>query len=413
MLTFSAYGKGAPSPSGPTETILHSFTGYATGDGSEPRGQMARDPGGNLYSTTQLGGRNAYHNTTGGDGSVFMVAPSGAETDIYDFGSGVDGWSPMGGVITDGVNLYGTTRYGGSSNNGMVFELSPSGTGGWNEIPLWSFGGTAANDGSNPFAALMVDDSNNLYGTTSSGGEYGNGTVFELSPDGSGGYSEAVLYSFGAVAGDGGDPVGTPIMDGSGNLYGTTFQGGTGNAGTVFELSPNPDGSWTRKILYSFGNLPDGALPGSLIMYAGNLYGTTASGGANFNALNPGGTAFKLTKSGQQWTESIIWNFGKKSGKANDGEEPNGIISDTKGNLYGVTSAGGAFDGTAFKLTPPSKIGSSWTETILHNFLGGADGRIPECTMVFDLSGNLYGTTYAGGGTVAPAGVGTVFKITP
>jgi uncharacterized repeat protein (TIGR03803 family) len=329
-----------------------------------------------------------------------------------------------------GGNLYGTTFGGGAYGRGTVFELTPPSTigGNWTESILWSFGN--GNDGTLPGAGLIMDNSGDLYGTTEHGGAHQSGsdqggTVFKLTlPSASGGnWTESILWSFGNGA-DGVSPEGGLIMDTGGNLYGTTYSGGahqseTDQGGTVFKLTlPSAiGGNWTESILWSFGNGADGVSPeGGLIMdTGGNLYGTTYSGGAYGESQGGDGTVFELTPpstSGGNWTESILWSFG--NGTDGDFAEA-GLIMDTRGNLYGTTLFGGAYeDGTAFELTPPSTAGGNWNESILWSFGNGADGVQPLAGLTADTSGNLYGTTYNGGtysGEFSDDGSGTVFEI--
>ena len=204
---------------GVNESVLYSFgTGI---DGQNPYAGLIQDASGNLYGTTLYGGTNNL-------GTVFKVTPAGVETVLYSFGTGTDGQYPRAGLIQDASgNLYGTTMQGGTKNKGTVFKVTPAGV----ETVLYSFG--TGTDGQTPFAGLIQDASGNLYGTTFEGGTNGLGTVFKVTPVG----VETVLYSFGAGI-DGQTPYARLIQDASGNLYGTTFQGGTNGLGTVFKISP-------------------------------------------------------------------------------------------------------------------------------------------------------------------------------
>ena len=311
----------------------------------------------------------------------------------------VDGTTPQAGLIFDAAgNLYGTTAGGGPSGRGTVFELSPGAGGTWTEKVLWSFGN--GTDGAQPYAGLIFDPAGNLYGTTDLGGAFGYGTVFELSPGAGGTWTEKVLHSFNNDGTDGIEPLAPLIFDAAGNLYGTTYQGGAYNSyGTVFELSPAGGGTWTEKVLHSFGSGMDGEISyGGLIFdAAGNLYGTTAYGGTNDL-----GTVFELTPAaGGTWTEKVLHSFGSGT----DGTYPwAGLIFDAAGNLYGTTSGGGTAGGTLFELTPAG--GGTWTEQVLHNFGNGTDGVTPQASLIFDGAGNLYGTTNGGGSY----GGGTVFR---
>ena len=219
---------------------------------------------------------------------------------LYSFiNNGTDGIVPDGGVIFDGAgNLYGTTFSGGTHSEGTVYELTPAGGGGWTEKVLHSFDQNGT-DGAFPAAALIFDTAGNLYGTTAGGGTYSKGTVFELTPVGGGTWTEKVLYSFGNGT-DGFSPYSGLVFDAAGNLYGTAYYGGTYSRGTVFELSPGAGGTWTEKVLHSFGNGTDASQPFSGLTFdtAGNLYGTTEVGGAH-----TAGTVYELTPAGGgTWT---------------------------------------------------------------------------------------------------------------
>lgn len=266
-------------------------------------------------------------------------------------------------------------------------------------------------NGARPVAGLALDKAGNLYGTTSQGG-IGQGTVFELSPAVEGGYTETVLYSFGSHKGDGSNPTGALVLDAAGNLYGTTEQGGVHNGGTVFELSPNAGSGWRGTILHSFGKGTDGSNPknGLVIDAAGNLYGTTYYGGTNNTCLYAGssyscGTAFELSPAaGGGWTYSVLYNFGQGSG---DGYFPwSGLTLDTTGNLYGECVYGSKYGkGVLYELSPGP--GGTWAEHQLHAWGNKDDGTYPYSGMVFDTAGNMYGDSSGGGGH---GGLGTVFK---
>ena len=234
---------------------------------------------------------------------------------------------------------------------------------------------------------MIHDRKGYLYGTTNSGGDYGYGTVFRLSPSG----FEKVLYSFRGGAGYEAWPAAGLIQDAAGYLYGTTYAGGAYSQGTVFSVSP--DG--VEKVIHNFTGGADGALPmASLILDGkGNLYGTTPYGNPN-----DWGTVFRVSPSG---TEQVLYSF--VSGA--QGVRPSGsLIQDAQGNLYGTAPYGGAYGyGTVFVITP------SGVEKTLHNFTGGSDGSYPAASLIWDANGNLYGTTYHGGAY----GYGTVFVQTP
>ncbi len=383
-----------------TESVLWSFGG--TGDGAEPAAGLIMDSAGNLYGTASVGG------VTISGGTVFKITPSGAESVLLAFdGTSAIGTNPAlgvhpaGGLIMDSSgNLYGTTNSGGAHGAGTVFKISPSGT----ATVLHSFGALNSGDGQYPMAGLIMDSAGNLYGTTNGGGTTGYGTVFKITPSG----TESVLWSFDGTtsSADGYSPMAPLIMDSAGNLYGTTYSGGTSDGGTVFKITP----SGTESILWSFSFNGTGAgtgdgydpVAGLTMDSAGNLYGTTLQGGA-FNQ----GTVFKITPSG---TESVLWSFGGPG----DGSEPSaGLIMDSAGNLYGTTKYGGAYSnspnggGTVFEITP------SGTESVLWSFGGtNTDGGEPLGGLIMDSSGSLYGTTLLGGAYSANGTQsGTVFKL--
>jgi len=314
-------------------------------------------------------------------------------------------------------NLYGTTTGGGARGAGTVYELSPQSDGTWKEQVLYSFG--SPNDASAPQAGLVRDSQGNFFGTTTSGGGKANGgTVFELSPDGSGGWAEKVLFSFPE---SGAGPYGSLIMDKNGSLYGTTFRGGTVDGGTAFKLSQS-GGVWQEQILHSFGDLfgfGDGSEPiaGLTAGVNGHLYGVTLSGGTNncFRYPFGCGTVFELApKLNGTWNERVIYNF-----SGSDGFLPYGqLIFDKAGNLYGTTEYGGnaggcIYDqmlvncGTAFELSPMQ--GGGWTEKVLMNFDDKNLGGQLSNGLLLDAAGNLYGTSPIGG----PNFAGLVFEILP
>jgi uncharacterized repeat protein (TIGR03803 family) len=390
------------------EKVLFSFNGT---DGSGPTADLIFDAAGNLYGTAgggEYGAGTVFELTpTAGGGWT--------ETVLHNFGNGTDGAYPSGGLVFDAAgNLYGTTPDGGTyscfggGGCGTVFELTPTAGGGWAEQVLYSFG--SGTDGTAPYGALVFDAAGDLYGTTSEGGTYscfgggGCGTVFELTPAAGGSWTEQVLHNFNGVT-DGYQPVAGLIFDAAGNLYGTTAGGGPG--GTVFELTPTGDGNWTEEVLHTFGIGTDGAVPTAALVFdaAGNLYGTTYHGGTNNSCVYTGcGTVFELTYSGGTWWYQVLHNFGSGS----DGYWPQAnLIVDAAGNLYSTTFQGGTHgEGTVFEVTPGS--GGRWTEQVLHSF-NGADGYWPWAGLIFDAAGNLYGTTNRGGAYEA----GTIFELMP
>jgi uncharacterized repeat protein (TIGR03803 family) len=356
-----------------TEKVLHSF-GHGT-DGIFPNPGLALDAAGNLYGTTYEGGYEQGQCAPDGCGTVFELTPndSGGWTEkvLHNFNlDEMDGIEPDAGVILDGAgNLYGTTALGGDYYGGTVFEVLPAGGGRWTEKKLLNFHQRGNIDGALPQGGLVFDNAGNLYGTTSIGGDYcqsngndGCGTVFELTSNGSGGWAEKKLHSFGIDGTDGTNPFSDLTFDAAGNLYGTTPFGGDYSGGTVFQLTPNGSGGWTEKKLHNFGSYPqDGYYPSSSLTFdaAGNLYGGTSEGGDNF--CEDGytcGTVFELTpNSSGGWTETKLHNFGADD---TDGVGPGGVILDSSGNLYGITGSGGDYYcgasypncGTVFEITP-------------------------------------------------------------
>ena len=257
---------------------------------------------------------------------------------------------------------------------------------------------TGGADGYEPYAGVTLDQQGRIYGTTYLGGSHNGGVVFRLVRGGQG-WTLSPIYSFGSQDHDGNTPFARVVFGPSGLLYGTTDYGGAGNSGTVFSLQPpatackNALCPWIETILYSFTGGADGAYPqfGDLIFdQAGNIYGTTANGGAS-----GGGVVFKLTRSGGGWNESVLWNF--TSG--NDGSYPvGGVIFDNAGNLYGVTTFGGRGYGTVYKLSPTQ---SGWSETTLYSF--AAEDGYGGGGLAMDAQGNLFGITggLSGGFSVA------------
>jgi uncharacterized repeat protein (TIGR03803 family) len=260
-------------------------------------------------------------------------------------------------------------------------------------------------------APLIFDSSGNLYGTTGWGGALGYGVIFKLQPNPDGTWTESVLHAFK------GKPAKTPeaglVFDTAGNLYGTTYLSAHG-AGTVFKLTPNPDGRWTSSVLHVFGGDRDGGNPMADLVFdpAGNLYGTTLQGGRTGCYQTGCGTVFKLAPGPTGWTFSVLYRF--KPGK--EGVNPrDGVTLDNAGNLFGTTwlDSGGMGHGSVYKLAPNQD--GSWTETVLHRFKGGASGGGADSNLILDAAGNLYGTAagYHNGDCHDIDGCGLVFQITP
>jgi uncharacterized repeat protein (TIGR03803 family) len=340
-------------------------------------------------------------------------AYANGDTILHAF-TGPDGSHPRAALVADSAgNLYGTSVEGtnvacGGTGCGAVFTLAPDST----ETVLHTFLGPQSGDGAFPYAGLTAGNAGVLYGTTGDGGHnchsysHGCGTVFELTPDG----TETVLHIFKGKK-DGTLPAANLVVDKAGNLYGTTYSGGgdgCGGAGcgTIFQISSRGK----ETILHVFAGGSDGALPfGGLVAdKAGDLYGTTTEGGGAGCSDLGCGTAFKLAADG---TETVLHAF---TG-GNDGANPfSALIADGAGNLYGATTAGGSTKcddgcGTIFKIAPDGET------TVLYSFAGGADGQQPFGALIADKAGNLFGTTAYGAGTgcVFGVGCGTVFELAP
>lgn len=360
-------------------TMLYQFTGGA--DGCSPYAGLVLDSAGNLYGTTNNCGAA---DSSFGSGVVFKIDTAGHETVLYTFTGGTDGANPMAGLFRDSAgNLYGTTSRGGAGLSGVVFKLDNIG----HYSVLYSFG--TAPDGGFPLAGVVRDAAGNLYGTTNLGGAAGFGTVYKVDATG----HETVLYSFKSGIADGAYPYAGVILDASGNLYGTTEQGGAGNVGIVFKVSQ--DGHET--VLCNLPGAPGGSSPASGVTRdsAGNFYGTTRGGGAG-----DVGVVYKMDRTGH---ETVLYNF---TGGADGGDPSSGVVRDSAGNLFGTTHSGGSLSadnpycGVLYKLDP------SGHQTVLHAFTCGADGAFPEGPLARDAEGNIYGTTYAGGSGQA----GVVYK---
>jgi uncharacterized repeat protein (TIGR03803 family) len=372
---------------------LHKFTNE---EGSYPNQRLTFDMAGNLFGATCRGG--AY-----GAGGVFKLAPdpggSWTESSVYDFTGGDDGSCSHSGLIfDDSGDLYGTTDVGGSYGAGVVFELVPGSDGSWTETVLYAFTGGA--DGSYPDdPRLTFDAQGALYGTTDVGGSYGAGVVFKLTPNGNGSWAESVLYSF-TGGKDGGHPVTGLTFDSAGALYGTTCVGGAHGNGVLFKLTPNEDGSWTESVLHTFAGGKDGAYPTGWLTSdaAGNLYGSTDIGG-----LYGDGVVFKLAPTPPgRW--KIVHQF---TGEGRLYWGGCGLTFDTAGNLYGTRIVGGPYGyGIVFKLTPTSSGG--WSYHVLHAFKD-MPAAYPDGGVIFDSSGNIYGTTSGDGSKT----FGSVYEITP
>ncbi len=366
------------------QTNLYSFA--TSHSGIDPEAALVQGNDGNFYGTTRAGGTigpNSY-------GTVFRISPNGSVSNLYTFSGAYtgDGEYPVAGLVLgrDG-NFYGTTEYGGTNNPsayGTVFRISPSGS----YSNLYWFGNIP--DGNYPEAGLVQGRDGNFYGTTYNGGTGDLGTVFQITTNG----NVTILHSFTNCPVDGAEPQAGLVQGSDGNFYGTTYAGGTNCDGTVFRITTN--GNVT--ILHSFAFIPDGAEPEAGLVQGsdGNLYGTTYYGGTNSDYA---GTVFRISPSGSGY--SVLHSFGSTG----DGAMPvAGLVQGSDGNFYGTTEYGGTNnDGTLFRISP------SGSYSLLYSFRGIPDGIGPLAVLVQGSDGNFYGTT-ANGGTNNSEG--TVFKLT-
>lgn len=402
----------APKAESQTFSVLHDFTNGI--DGGQPVTGLTVAGVDAFYGTARVGGHTD-------NGLVFRIANGGGGwvlTPLYNFQGGTDGANPFAPVVSgpDG-RLYGTTENGGGGNCngfgtgcGIIYALSPgprvSGRSldNWRAAILYRFQGGF--DGADPFGALVFDSGGSIYGTTQIGGSsthclpqgVGCGTAYKLSGSGNS-WTKAVIWSFGNGL-DGIEPFNGLQFDNAGNLYGTTFTGGSSSNGTVFELSTSGLG-WTESVLYNFTDTVDGGLPytGVVVLPNGDLVTATADGGSG-----GGGTVVELTSSGMNRQFNLLYSL---TNPAQGQCGPFGtLLMDSAGNLYGTTRCDGANSlGSVFELSPS---GNSWTYRSLHDF-SGSDGQNPYSSLVMDRNGNLFGTASAGG----RYGYGVVFEITP
>ncbi len=390
-----------------TLNSLHTFSGV---DGADPGAPLIQGIDGNIYSTTVYGGINQISY-----GTVFNITTSGAVTTVYSFCSQsgcTDGYQPQGGVVqyADG-NFYGTTGSGGTYGHGSVFKVTPSGT----LTTLYSFcSQSGCPDGDTPVAGLVVANNGAFYGTTQLGGSTNNGTAFKITPTG----VFTNLYSFGTQVGytDGFYPIAALVLGANGNLYGVTEGGGQHGGGTFYSLKPA--GGLTT--LYSFCTPPacaDGDSPTNALILGkdGNFYGTTKDGGAINGNFVGSGIAFKITPAG---SFTLLYTFCSQT-NCTDGEYPtSALVQANDGNFYGTTSHGGTNNtesfcgsigcGTIFKIT------TGGTFTTLYNFCSQsncADGGTPNAAMLQDTNGIFYGTTHDGGNSGQQFSYGTVFSL--
>ncbi len=380
--------------------VIHSFEEEG---GEYPSTDLVVDADGNIYGTTVQGGEN-------GAGSIFQLAktPNGwVHTVLYSFTGGADGGQPYGGVTLDAQgNLYGTAVIGGTGGIcaedgcGVAYKLSNSG-GTWTQTVLHHF--TGGDDGSGPGTGLTIDPDGVVYGMTPTGGEFGIGVLFRLTPGPGGTYVFDLLHTFTGGSDGGTASAGRLLRDGSGNLYGVATVGGDFQKGVAYKLT-NTNGTFAYDVIYHFQGLPDAGFPygGLTFDSSGNLYGTTYYDGANDL-----GCVYRLEpQGGGTWHETVIYSFVGGS----DGASPISNVSfDLAGNLFGTTSEGGpgCGCGTIFRLAPAG--GGTWIESLAHAFTGAPDGAFPYNGMVAGSGGRFYGATVHGG----EDGDGSIYEFTP
>jgi len=412
----------APAASAYTEKTLHSFcTESDCGDGETPRDGLLMDSSGDLYGTTEFGGK--YNK-----GLLFKLIPNAKKTKYTEHilknfcakAGCPDGTYPDSELIMDvDGNIYGTTEGGGKHADGAVFKMRPVANG-WAFSIIHSFCGSPPNcpDGGVPYGGLayagqasgaLWDGISPLFGTTSLGGAQNKGIVYELSP-GNSGWTTKVLHSFNPSGGVDSAYPGPLLVDSSGNLFGVTYLGGANGAGVLYRLAA---GTWKETTLHNFCAEPDctdgnGGMGRLAMDAAGNIFGVAIDGGSGANCPEPNGcgVAFERTATGKY---QVIYDFCSKA-NCKDGIEPAaGLVLDGSGNLLGPTHIGGMTSfGTVFMLSN----GSKWTEQTLYNFCSAqtcSDGSNPVAPVIVDAHGNIYGTASQTGAD----GGGSVFKLTP
>jgi uncharacterized repeat protein (TIGR03803 family) len=356
---------------GPVANTVVTFD--RTSNGANPLSALVADAAGNLYGTTNTGGAD-------GDGTVFEIAASTHILSTLMTFDGTDGANPAAGLVFDSSgNLYGTTSSGGTGGQGTVFKIA-GGTKTFSTLATFNF-----TNGASPEAGLIVDASGNLYGTTNGGGTNYQGTVFKIA---AGTNALSTLVTFDET--NGSYPAAGLIADASGNLYGTTTQGGMNNDGTVFKIAA---GTHTFSTVVTFdGTNGSGPQAGLIADAAGNLYGTTGYGGTSND-----GTVFKIAAGTHGLNTLAVFD-------GTEGQYPSaGLIADAAGNLYGTAFYGGSGgEGTVFEV-------AAGTDTLsaLATF-DGDNGAFPMTGLIADATGDLYGTTFEGGADT----FGTVFEVT-
>ncbi len=383
VITCAGLALAAAPATAQTYSVIYNFSVQQS---EQPAAGLAIDSSGSLYGTT------TYTNKGGQDGEAFKMKRHGSGwifSPFFNFPilGNRDPRSPL--LLGPDGTLYGTLYYNyGCDFCGDVFHLYPPQTVPltvlqlWNGESLHSF--TGGSDGGNPSGALLMDHAGSVYGTTENGGTAGLGTIYQVER-GNGSWNQTVIFSppnetYGVV------PLNGVVADSAGNLYGVFQRGGPYGPGAVYELSPSGSG-WTEQTIHGFTAGNDGAEPSSVILDgSGNLYGATSGAGTG-----NGGTIFELTHGSGGWSLTTLYNI---NGTAPCGVIGR-LTLDSAGNLYGTTYCDGAYGyGSIFELSPS---GGSYTYKDVHDFTNGNDGSYPNGGLVLDAQGNLYGTTFGGG----------------
>jgi uncharacterized repeat protein (TIGR03803 family) len=391
--------------------VLYSFTGGE--DGIGPVGKLVFDANGNLYgTTTQGGGTSECHGAYQGCGIVFQLLPQTKgqwkENVLYRFPNGASGGVGLSGslVLDAEGNVYGAAYWGGSTQTGSVFELMHKSSG-WDESTIYSFCSQGCDDGENPVTGLIFDKSGDLLGTTADGGAYQSGVIYELMPD-SGSRTEKVLYNFCPTypCESGFESAGL-IEDGNGNFFSSTSWGGDfswpcapgAGCGVIYELKPE-SGSWDYSVLHSFFGPTDGAFAGGgLVQDASGNFYGTTDGDGAFGC----GTVFRFSPGDKGGSYEVLYNL-------RNGVTVGALTIDAAGNLYGAntgltgTTCQGAGGGEIYKMSPAQ---GHWKYTTVYKF--GEQGATPSSGLIQDKDGNFYGTTAVGGAS----DYGVVFELTP
>jgi uncharacterized repeat protein (TIGR03803 family) len=381
--------------------IIYNFAGDEDGEYTDT--DLVLDNAGNIYGTTVLGGDF-------GTGSVFEISPNGntwTHTVLYSFTGQSDGGQPYKGVTLDSQgNLYGTAVVGGhfgacpEDGCGVVYKLTNSG-GVWTQTVIHYFNG---NDGYGPGAGLTFDAAGNLYGMTPTGGANSAGVIYQLKPQPDGSWKLRVIHAFTGGNDGASASAGRLLVDASGNIYGVATAGGANGAGTAFRLTPAQNGRWNFTVLYAFKGQPDAGFPYGALSAdaAGNLYGTTYYDGANDL-----GSVYQLSPGpGGKWRERVLYSF---KGGSDGNSSISNLVMDKKGALYGTTSEGGAgcSCGTIFKVF--KDVNGNWKEAVAYRFQGVPDAGFAYNGMVGDGAGNYYGATVHGGAS----NEGAIYKFIP